>query len=158
MLRASVILLLGSLAAPVIYVAIGFFSPAGFHDLRGSPISTTALVLLVSWLFSFLPTYIVGAIAWWPLHARRVDGFASYAAVALVAYAVVYGVSSAGEFGPGPLLLGIGLALSNAILVRLLELSRPSQGARSNSTPHADARASAVLDQTPSARAGGRER
>jgi hypothetical protein len=37
-------------------------------------------------------------------------------------------------------------------------LRRHGDAEPSNSTPHADARASAVLDQTPSARAGGRGR
>jgi hypothetical protein len=105
-----------------------------------------------------LLTFAIGATSWWPLHARRVDGFTSYVAVAALAYAVVYGVSNAGNFTLGSLLVGVGMAVGNAVLVRALELVQAPAKARSNSTPHADARASVVLDQTPSARAGGRER
>jgi hypothetical protein len=58
-------------------------------------------------------------------------------------FATEYGIAVASLFA-----VGLASCLVFMLLGRL----------RSNSTPHTDARASAVLDQSPSARAGGRGR
>ena len=155
MLRAFVNLLLGSLAAPVIYVALGLAYPAGFNNLRGASVLVVLTVFAVAWVWSLVPTIAIGGLTWRTLHARRVDGFISYSAVAIAASGLVAAISSVGIRS---FLITAGFAVANAILVRIVELARGRSDTRSNTTPHADARDTSSDLDSPAARAGGRAR
>ena len=155
MIRAFVNLLLGSLAAPLIYVALGFAYPLGFNSLRSTSVLVVLAGFTVAWVWSLVPTIAIGGLTWRVLHARRVDGFVSYSAVAIAASGLVSAISGVGMRS---FLIAAGFAAANAILVRIVELVRGRPGARSNTTPHVDARDAASNLELPAARAGGRER
>lgn len=109
-------LIIGSLAAPVVYVALGLLAPMGFADLRGASAITLALYFGAAWAVSAIATLAVGAAGWQILHRRGWDGVVTYA-LAGASVAVLIG-----------LLLGhqnweaILMAIANAVVVRMVEL------------------------------------
>ncbi len=110
-------ILLGSLAAPTIYIFIGFAAPAGMHDFRAANLSTLLTVFCVGWFFSILVTSIVGGALWTVLHDRKHDGFLSYAFIAGALYLALWLVVGGGS----PPWLGLGMSTSNAVAVRSIE-------------------------------------
>ncbi|TAK82796.1 MAG: hypothetical protein EPO20_20575 [Betaproteobacteria bacterium] len=156
MVRAIIVIALGSTGAALAHLVIGFAAPAGFVDFRNASFDTTLLAFGAAWLFSCMVTLPVAAIAWGPLHRYELDGFLSYSVVALLAFFLL-NLLLGGTRTPGEWVLVASYPLPNAVLIRILELlfGKPL---RSNSTLHTDARASPVLNQPPSARAGERGR
>ena len=115
-LLALFALLVGSLAAPLIYVFTGFTNPEGFHDLRSADLSTMLLAFVSAWLFSAFLTGVVGGTLWGPLHIFGYDSFISYFLVAVISYLLLSLLASAEQW-----LGGIFMAAANAIAVRLAE-------------------------------------
>lgn len=119
-------LLLGSLAAPSIYVLVGVIAPEGFHNLRSAEAATLLVAFGSAWVFSALLTFVVGGVLWAPLHVFAYDSLASYLSIA-----VVTEVSLSLVAGTAPEILGISLAAANSFAVRLAELTlrgHPSSG------------------------------
>jgi len=121
-LRVAAILTIGSVAAPVIYVVLGYAYPQGFHDMRSATFQTVAMTLGAAWLVSWVLTLALGGLVWKMLHAKSLDGFGSYAAIAVLGALAIYFVADSGR---GSAIAGVfvaALATANAALVRTAEL------------------------------------
>lgn len=114
--KASISLLLGSLATPIIYVMVGYVDPKGFHDLRGADISTISLAFGTAWLFSALITVVVGGILWKPLHGYGYDSAISYLIIAVLVYISFSAISGADIW-----FYGVCMSAANAFAVRMVE-------------------------------------
>ena len=115
---APVALLVGSLAAPLIYVMAGLIIPEGFHNLRSADVSTVLVAFGSAWIFSALFTCVVGGASWVPLHKLGHDSLISYVLVALVSE-----VSFSLVAGAAPEIFGISMAAANAVAVRAAEVA-----------------------------------
>jgi hypothetical protein len=115
-LLALFALLVGSLAAPLIYMLTGFTSPEGSHDLRGADLSTMLLAFVTAWLFSAFLTGVVGGMLWGPLHFFGYDSFISYLLSAAISFLLLSLLVGAEQW-----IGGISMAAANAIAVRLAE-------------------------------------
>jgi hypothetical protein len=122
-------LIIGSLAAPLIYVAIGFLAPSGFHDLRAGDLLVVAAAFGFAWLFSLLVTSAIGGLLWIPLHAYGYDRAIVYVVIALLAYGLLMVVSRADGWS----WLGASMSAANALVVRIAERVHRWRGDRTQS-------------------------
>ena len=138
------------------YFAYAGISAVATAKSRGGVVGVIEAVSL-----SFLPMLALMVVAFFA--QRRLKQLALAPIPIIVAAAGSLFFAMASHWAPGfgdPLgivhlaLVAVGLAWG----VRVLRDGRPSGGEPSNSTQHTDARASAVLNQSPSARAGERGR
>jgi hypothetical protein len=113
---ASVSLIFGALAAPVLYIAGAVLFPQGFADLRHASAQTFIYYFVVAWVTSALFTALIGGSSWHLLHARTWDSFATYAALGGGA-AVIIGLVVGGWQNWEPILM----AASNGLTVRAIE-------------------------------------
>ena len=97
---------------------------------------------------------VLGGLAFGFLHLGR------FTYLECIGKSITYAAVCYSILPHGVLTVVLGHAIMNGIAFVALQIARRklSEKLRSNSTPHPDARASSVLDEAPSARAGGRGR
>jgi hypothetical protein len=88
--RAILVIALGSAGAALAYVVLGFTAPRGFVDFRDASFDSVLLAFGAAWFFSGLFTLPIAGITWAPLHRYKLDGFLSYAAVAVIAFFLIH--------------------------------------------------------------------
>ena len=116
--RVALILFLGSIGAPIIYIITGVVHPCGFHFFIKNNLVDILIPFMVVWAASFVYTAIIGGIVWMPLHKYKIDSALIYIIVAIVSSSLL-SLSTSHEIS----LLGIGMSSTNAIIIRWLEIS-----------------------------------
>lgn len=115
--KPALILFLGSIGAPIVYLITGIVHPSGFHFFPKNNLVDILIPFLVVWAASFVYTAIIGGILWMPLHKFKIDNVFTYILIAIV-FTSLLSLSA----NHGIPLLGIGMSSTNAILIRLLEI------------------------------------
>lgn len=116
--KPALILFLGSIGAPIIYLITGIVHPSGFHFFPKNNLVDILIPFLVVWAASFVYTAIIGGILWMPLHKFKIDNVLIYIIIAIIFTVLLslptnYGIS----------FLAVGMSSTNAIIIRLLEIS-----------------------------------
>jgi MFS family permease len=114
---AATSLIVGSIGAPVLYIALALLLPKGFADLRDATLATASYYFGIAWAVSAVITLVVGGVLWRFLHRRGWDNSGVYAAIA-IAIAIVIGIatgSGISQWEP------FAMAVANALLVRAVE-------------------------------------
>ena len=114
---ASISLVVGALATPVLYIVAAVLFPEGFAQLRDASAQTFLYHFAATLAPSTLFTVLIGGATWKPLHAYSWDGFLSYA---------LLGAFIAGPIGlildtDTPNFAAIALAACNGLAVRATE-------------------------------------
>jgi hypothetical protein len=116
---AAASLTLGSIAAPLLYIASALLFPQGFADLRQASGQTLLYYFAIIWLASILLTGLIGGLTWRLLHRRNWDGFAAYALIGAAAALIII-IATGTELSNW---LAMAMAACNGLIVRAVERS-----------------------------------